>query len=131
MEILFDKNYPKYVVDAIQLIHKLDSTKYFNVSQWTKEVKETQNKPVIFILDRSTRGIDVTTQKHYEEGYRVFAFKLNGKSKIEFFRFALTVLNIWPKVLETVKTEQEPFIYTYKYGGRKLTKILQTVNQAA
>ena len=124
MIILFDQNYPKYVLDALQLIHKLDATKYYRIIYWTNEVVIDQSKPVVFLLDRSLKGIDIVTKKHYEDGYKVFAFKLKRKAKMDPFRFALTILNIWPKVLETVKIQEQPFVYTYRYEGKKLKKVI-------
>jgi hypothetical protein len=122
MKVLFDRNYPKYLLDALQLIHKLDTAQLYNIRYWEKQDENETNNPVVFILDRGKRGLDITTLKHYEAGYRVFAFKLPGKQKIDLFNFSLTVLSLWPKVLETVKAEERPFVFTYKYGGRKLRK---------
>jgi len=122
MKVLFDRNYPKYLVDALQLIHTLDTAKLYNIRYWEKQDENENNNPVVFILDRSKKGLDITTLKHYEAGYRVFAFKLPGKQKINLFTFSLSVLNLWPKVLDKVKEKEKPFVYTYKYGGRKLRK---------
>lgn len=123
MNVLFDKNYPKYLVDALQLIHKLDTQHLYRICYWEKKNEKSKDNPIVFILDRGKKGLDITTMKHYEAGYRVFAFKLNSTQKIDLFNFSLTVLNLWPKVLEAVKVEESPFIYTYKYGGRKLRKV--------
>lgn len=126
MKVLFDRNYPKYLIDALQLIHTLDTAKSCHIRYWEKQDENEPDKPVIFILDRSRKGLDITTLKHYEEGYKVFAFKLPGKQKINLFSFSLTVLSLWPKVLNTVQIEgAAPFIYTYRYGGRKLKKIIE------
>ena len=124
MKVLFDRNYPKYLVDALQLIHKLDTAKSYSVRYWEKQDESAANNPIVFILDRSKKGLDITTLKHYEAGYRVFAFKLPGKQKIDLFNFSLTVLNLWPKVLNAVKVEETAFVYTYRYGGRKLRKAI-------
>lgn len=121
MNILFDNNYPKAVVEALKLIHSIGKGTTFTVTTWTKG--EEAEKPIVFIMDRSKTGIDVTTTKHFEAGYQVFAFKLNPGKKLDMFDLALTVLNLWPKVLETVSTDENPFVYTYRYGGRKLRKI--------
>jgi hypothetical protein len=124
MNILFDQNYPQYVLDALQLVHKLDTSHSYTVASWTKEIEGIE-KPVVFILDRSPRGIDIITQKHYDDGYKVFAFKLKKRAKMDFFLFALTILNIWPEVLKISKTADKPFVYTYRYGGRKPKKIIE------
>ncbi len=124
MKVLFDANYPKYLVNALQLVHQLDTKELFAISYWQKE-QQTSEDSVVFIFDRSKKGLDITTLKCYEAGYKVFAFKLPAKEKIDLFNFSLTVLNIWPKVLETVTDKQKPFIYTYRYGGRKLKKVVE------
>ncbi len=121
MNILFDNNYPKAVVEALKLIHSIGKGKAFTISAWTKG--EEADKPIVFIMDRSATGIDVTTLKHFEAGYRVFAFKLKANKKLDMFDLALTVLNLWPKVLEKVQADENPFVYTYRYGGQKLRKI--------
>ena len=125
MKVLFDRNYPKYLVDALQLIHTLDTTQLCSIRYWEKQDENETTNPVVFILDRSRQGLDVTTLKHYEAGYRVFAFKLPGKQKIDLFNFSLTVLSLWPKVLDTVKADEKPFVFTYKYGGRKLRRAIE------
>lgn len=129
MKVLFDRNYPKYLVDALQLINTLDTAKLCSIRYWEKQDENETNNPVVFILDRSRKGLDITTLKHYEAGYRVFAFKLIGKQKIDLFNFSLTVLSLWPKVLDTVKTEEKAFVFTYKYGGRKLRRAIETLSE--
>jgi hypothetical protein len=125
MNVLFDRNYPKYLIDSLQLIHKLDSAQSCSIRYWEKQDENETNNPIVFILDRSRKGLDITTLKHYEAGYRVFAFKLPGKQKIDLFNFSLTVLSLWPKVLDTVKAEEKAFVFTYKYGGRKLRRAIE------
>jgi len=131
MRVYLDTNYPKNLAEALRLIHamQLSSTVEIIRTQDIKEV-ETSNS-VLFLFDRSKKGLDIVTEKHFEAGYRVFAFKLNSTEKINFFDLSLSLLRLWPKILEEINADTQPFVFTYNYNGKTLSKVKTTQESVA
>ena len=124
MQILFDKNHPKCLLEALSLVHKTDYSKSHNVSFYDKKVKESLFKDqVLFLFDYSKKGLEVTNEKYFESGYKIFLFKTNKKEPLNPFKLTLTIIGLWPQVLEIVKENTSPFIYKFKYCGKKLLKV--------
>jgi hypothetical protein len=88
----------------------------------TAHFDEGDNDSVVFLFDRSKKGIDIVTEKHFEAGYKVFAFRLNSVKKIDLYHLSMTVITLWPKILKTLTIEPNPFIFTYSYSGTTLKK---------
>lgn len=123
MVVYLDPNYPKNLEEALRLLHKLQDPQEYEIVR-TQDIKkaDTQNS-VIFLFDRGKKGIEIVTDKHFESGYRVFAFKSNSTKKIDLFQLALMTLRLWPKVLDAINEEKNPFVYTFTYTGHRLTKV--------
>ena len=123
MRVYFDNNYPKNLAEALQLIHRLQTPPIFDILRTQKFDENDIPNSVVFLFDRSKQGIDIITKKHYESGYRVFAFKLSSTDRIDFFQLSLITMKLWPKILAKIGEETNPFIFTYNYNGRALTKV--------
>lgn len=124
MEILFQQTHPKNLVEALKLVHQTDDSNSFTLSYYDKSVDDSKLKqPVLLLFDYNKRGLEATTEELYKLGFRIFAMKTKREEKLDFFKLSLTILSIWPKIIETVKTENSPFVRTYKYGGQKMTKV--------
>jgi hypothetical protein len=122
MEVYFDLNYPKNLAEALKLVHNLDESKNLSI-QRTQLIEDIDKEnSIVFLIDSAKRGIDIVIDKHFEDGYRVFAFKLNSTDDINFFQLTLMTLKLWPKILHTVSEETDPFVYTFNYNGKYLTK---------
>lgn len=122
IQIYLDCNYPKNLENALQLIHKLQMPHGFNVIRTQQfDEKDISNK-VVFLFDTSKKGIDVVTEKHYEAGFKVFAFKLNSTERIDFFQLSLSTIHLWPKILTAINEGAKPFVFTYNYNGKALKK---------
>ncbi len=118
-----DNNYPKNLAEALRLIHALQRPQEYEIVR-TQDLKEADtDNSVLFLFDRSKKGLDIVTEKHFEAGYRVFAFKLNSTDKINFFDLSLSLLRLWPRILEAIVGETEPFVFTYNYNGKTLSKV--------
>lgn len=125
MQILFQPGHPKYLIEALQLIHKLNKKDAYKIALFEKQLNEIKFKnPVVFLFDSGKKKPEITTIKYFEDGYKVFAFKYS-KEPMNMFDFSLTILNLWPKVLEVIKVENKPFVYTYKCGGKRLKKVIE------
>ncbi len=122
MRVYLDTNYPKNLAEALQLIHDLQYPKSVEIIRTQKFEESDISNSVVFLFDRSKKGLDVVTEKHYEAGYKVFAFKLSSTDRIKFFELSLSILRLWPRILYTIEQETEPFIFTYTYNGKSLTK---------
>ncbi|MBS1586707.1 MAG: hypothetical protein JSS82_14320 [Bacteroidetes bacterium] len=123
MRVYLDTNYPKNLAEALRLIHALQLPQAIEIVR-TQDIKEADAaSSILFLFDQSKKGLDVVTEKHFEAGYRVFAFKLNSTDKINFFDLSLSLLRLWPRILDTITAETEPFVFTYNYNGKTLTKV--------
>lgn len=123
MKLYLDTNYPKNLAEALQLIHKLETPQNFEVIRTQQFDENDISNSVVFLFDRSKRGIDIVTEKHYKAGYKVIAFKLSSTARIDFFQLSLTTLKLWPKILNIITEENNAFIFTYSYNGKSLNKI--------
>lgn len=123
MQICLEQNYPKNLVLALELIHKVDiSTKDIKI-HWDKKLTETDaDSSVVFIFDKGKRALDFTTEQYFEKGFRVFAFKMATADSLNPFELSLTVLGLWRKVINIIDEEKRPFIYTYGYKALRLNK---------
>ena len=60
--------------------------------------------------------------KLLQEGYRLFIMKIDNG--IDFFEFSMTVLKVWPLIIEISKSvNREKFCYTFRYVGKKLNRM--------
>jgi len=123
MKLYLDTNYPKNLAEALQLIHKLETPQNFEVIRTQQFDENDASNSVVFLFDRSKRGIDIITEKHYKAGYKVIAFKLSSTARIDFFQLSLTTLKLWPKILNKIAETNTPFIFTYSYNGKSLNKV--------
>lgn len=110
------------MVTALQLIHQLQNPVQLDISR-TMHFDEPDNNTAVFVFDRSKKGIDIVTEKHFEAGYKVFAFRLNSVDKIDLYQLSMTVITLWPKVIEVLNAETAPFIFTYNYTGKTLKRV--------
>lgn len=123
MEILFDKNHPKSLLEAIRLIQNLDPAEDHTVSFYDTSTKDYELKnPVLFRIDKHKRGIEPATEILYENGFRVFALKFTNQEP-DFFDLSLTVLGLWPTILNLLKKKQNPFIYKNNKQMGRLIKV--------
>lgn len=124
MEILFEKTYPKNLVEALKLIHHTDDAKTFSIFFYDKSVDDSKLfAPVVLLFDYNKKGLSPTTENLFDLGFRIFAMKTKREEKLDFFKLSLTMLGMWPKIIETITAESSPFVRTYRYGGQKLTKV--------
>lgn len=125
MNIYFDRNYPKNLVKALDLIHSIYPTDTYNIIWGDKVLSELdKDQTVVFLFDRAKKGIEITTELHYEDGYRIFAFMTRTTEKTDLFRLSLRVLTLWKKILGRIKEENNPFIFTYGYKSKRLRKVI-------
>jgi uncharacterized protein YbcI len=123
MEIYFDLNYPKNLAQALTLLHDLNQAQDFRIIRTQNIENINKEHSVIFLFDNGKKGLDISTDKHFEDGYKVFAFKLTSAESINFFQLMLMTLKLWSTILNTIQKENQPFVYTFTYQGRSLTKV--------
>jgi hypothetical protein len=124
MEILFEKTYPKNLVDALMLVHQTDAAKSFSLFYYDKSVDDSKLfAPVVLLFDYNKRGLSATTENLYQLGFRIFAMKTRPEEKLDFYKLSLTILGLWPKILETINEKKSPFVFTYKYCGSRLVRV--------
>lgn len=122
-KIYVDVNYPRKLIDALVLIHSLSGNDKYKVIKWSNQdiSDEDASKSILLFLNSPKNELDISIIKHYEEGYRVVVCK-TGNEKLNFFEFAMTVLRIWPRLIELFEIELLACIYTFRYRGKKLIK---------
>ncbi|MCH6236663.1 hypothetical protein [Cognataquiflexum rubidum] len=124
LKILIDPSYPTHLIKSLESIHSLQVTKRIEIHRWSHgiENKFSLNESVFLSIDESKKGLSESTLKHLEDGYRMFVMK--PAKEQDFFEFAMTVLRVWPLIIEKSKSLNiEKFCYTFRYGGKKLNRI--------
>ncbi|ARS40723.1 hypothetical protein CA265_14085 [Sphingobacteriaceae bacterium GW460-11-11-14-LB5] len=112
MDILFDRHYPKNLVEAIKLIQQLDSSALCKVSFYDSAVNDQELvNPILFRVDKHRKGVEPVTEILFENGFRVIALKFPKDKYYDFFDLSLIILNIWPKIITLLKEKNKPFIY--------------------
>jgi hypothetical protein len=122
MKIYIDENYPKSVFDLLKSLHNLSGNNKYEIYRWgDKEVGEKDLKDSIFlVIDYREKGISIPYVKLYENGYRTFVCKAGNLDDFSRFGLAMTLFTVWPSILEKSKMNQDKFLYTFNYGGKKL-----------
>lgn len=120
--IFFDPDYPPALVESIQQIHSLQLERNFEVDEWDNEKisKVGYESSVFLLLDFQKRGVSERILKHVEEGMKIFVCRV--PESLDYFEFAMTVLRVWPFIIEKGQGVKEPCCFTFSYGGRKLTQ---------
>ncbi|PZV76098.1 hypothetical protein CLV31_12618 [Algoriphagus aquaeductus] len=124
LKILIDPSYPTHLIKSLESIHSLQQTKRFEIYRWSNgiENKFSLEESIFLSIDEAKRGLSESTLKHLEYGYRMFVMK-PAKDQ-DFFEFAMTVLRVWPFIIEkSEKAKKDRFCYTFRYAGRKLSKV--------
>ncbi len=122
LKVYLDNNYPKNLAEGLQLVHKLQHPIDYEIIRTQHYDKNDIDNSIVFLFDRSKKGLDIITEKHFEAGYKVFAFKLSSTDRIDLFQLSLITYKFWSKILETISLEVKPFVFTYNYKGKKLKK---------
>ena len=120
MTICLSKSYPKKLVEALQLLHSINPHDAFEIT-WDKDLSnEDAKNTVVFLVDRRLKGLEASTEKYLQNGFKVFALKISPHDKVDLFQIAITVMGIWSKVLHTVKTNPQPFGYRFHSTSTRL-----------
>lgn len=125
LRIYIDENYPKRLVDILVEVHELQREKCYELihgSFPSAKKGELENAILLLLDNKKKKGLEIPTIKHYEDGGRVIACKAGFVEKFDRFEFAMTVLRVWPFIIDKANNEYEPFLYTFKYGGNRLSK---------
>lgn len=122
MKIFIDENYPKTVFELIKSLHNLSGNDKYEISRWGDiEVREDDLKDSVFlVIDFMEKGISIPYERLFEDGYRTFVCKAKKSDDFSRFGLALTLFTVWPSILEKSESTQEKFLYSFKYGGKKL-----------
>ena len=123
LHIFLDIDYPPALVASIQQIHDLQSTKNFEVDKWDnqKVSKIGYESSVFLLVDFQKKGVSERILKHVEEGMKIFVCR--APESMDYFEFAMTVLRVWPFIIEKGQVITEPCCFTFSYGGRKLNRV--------
>jgi hypothetical protein len=124
LKILIDPSFPPQLVDSLKEIHDLQDEKKFEIHSWAEGIEEqfSLSESIFLAVEHSKRGLSEVVVKQLEEGYRMFLMRLG--TRLDFFEFAMTVLRVWPFIIEKAeKSERNIFCYTFRYGGRKLKQV--------
>jgi len=112
MTILFDKQHPKSLIEAIQLLQNLDRSDTYTVTHYDSSINDAELKnPVLFRIDKQKRGLEPVTEILFENGFRVVALKLSEKRKWSLYEISLAIIGLWPKAISLLKEKNTPFIY--------------------
>jgi hypothetical protein len=122
IKVYLDTQYPKNLAEALELLHQMQYPKQYEIVRTANFEDAIIENSVLFLFDRTKKGIDIITEKHFNDGYKIFAFKNNLVPKFDIFQLSVSVLNLWPRIMDAINSENDPFVFTYKYYGSKLKK---------
>ncbi|WP_445457720.1 hypothetical protein [Flavobacterium sp. HNIBRBA15423] len=119
MKIYIDSNYPRPVLKILEDVHNLQKQKKYKIERWEdNEITENDLKDSIFlVVDFQKKGISIPIIKQSEEGYKTIVCRVMDE-KIDRFEFAMTVLRVWPHIIE--KSDSNDKLFSFNYGGKKL-----------
>lgn len=122
MKIYIDSNYPRPVIKILEDVHNLQKLKCYEIERWDDNVfTENDLKDAIFlVVDYQKKGISIPIVKQSEEGYKTIVCRVMDE-KIDRFEFAMTVLRVWPHIID--KALSNDTLFSFKYGGRNLKKV--------
>lgn len=119
MKIYIDSNYPRPVLKILEDVHNLQKLKLYEIERWEdNEITENDLKDSIFlVVDYQKKGISIPIIKQAEEGYKTIVCRIMD-NKIDRFEFMMTVLRVWPQIIENSNSSN--CLYSFRYGGKKL-----------
>lgn len=117
MNIYFDHNYPKDLVTALQVLHSMELNQNHSLYWDDKFDDIDKDNSVVFIFDRAKKNIEITTDKQFQSGYKIFAFRSSSTNVINDFDFSLHLMHQWSKILNIIEEERTPFVFTFTYQG--------------
>ena len=122
MKIYIDSNYPRPVIKILEDVHQLQKEKRYEIERWhDNEINENDLKDSIFlVVDYQKKGISIPIIKQAEEGYKTIVCRVMDE-KIDRFEFAMTVLRVWPHIIE--KAVSSDTLFSFRYGGKNLKKV--------
>lgn len=122
LKIYIHPNFSSKITTILYDLHELQKVKNYEIIKWQNlDESEIDLKTSIFLMtDKEKKGLSVSTLKHYESGYRIVACKL-PKDKLDFFELGMSVLRVWPYIIE--KSSKDDFLFTFKYGGKRLSGV--------
>ncbi|MEX0684364.1 MAG: hypothetical protein WD267_12995 [Balneolales bacterium] len=124
MNIYLDRQYPKNLARALQLLHTISKSDRFTIIYKDKKLVDLdKNNTIVFLFDPAKNGIAPTTIKHYEAGYQVFAFMTRTADKTNLFTLSLQVLSLWKKIIKIIESNRDPFVCTYGYRGMNICQV--------
>jgi len=123
MKIYIDENYPNKVIELLESLHRLTGNGRYIINRWgNDELSHEELKGSIFLgIDYESKGVSIPFQKLYEDGYRIFVCKAANTSEFSRFRLAMTLFTVWPSLLKTSEKNQDKFLYSFNYGGKRLS----------
>lgn len=123
MQIHIDQNYPRHLAEALKSLHTMQRADTVEIF-WNSDMSKVDVKnSVIFLFDNGRRELDIATDLHYKAGYKVVVFTRHSTKYYNFFNLSLTVLRLWPQFIEEVITEEQPYVFAYRYRSKKLKKV--------
>ena len=72
----------------------------------------SSNDTVVFLVTFQKKGLDRRAIQHFRDGFRVFSLRKPYGQPFNAFKQSLTVVTLWKRILEIIKAENTPFIYT-------------------
>ena len=124
MDIYISRDFPNTLIEALQSIYDLQEEDHLKYKLKIWESGEVPDKDllnsIVLMVDYGRKSLEWHITNHFQEGYRVIACRVGKVDQLDFFEWAITVLRVWPKIIEKSKEQQCPFLYSFNYGGRKL-----------
>lgn len=118
MKVLFHVNFPKSLAEALRVLHDMQDPQEIEIGRTIHFDVTNPANTAVFVVDKGIRGLDISTEKQFQAGFKVFALKLAPNTPCTPFKLALVTLQHWPKILQLISQTSTPFIYTYSLNGK-------------
>ncbi len=123
MQIHIDQNYPKNLVEALKALHTMQRDEKIEIL-WNSDLSKIDiQSSIIFLFDSGRKGLDAATEIHFKTGFKVVVFKRHSTKEFDFFNLSLTVLRLWPQLIEEIIEKKDPYVFSYRYRSKKLKKV--------
>jgi len=123
MKLYVDNQYTPGFIRLVTSLHALQFSKTYEIVSglWDNEFKPADT--VVFLWDNSKKGLSQQILKHYSDGYKVFTFKKPYGKPLDPFKVSLLMLSQWKKMLETIESEQGPFLFIINDSKQILKRV--------
>src|SRR6476659_1972187 len=121
MRLYLDNNYQPGIYKIISQIHGLKSPTNYEIIYRDWQDEYNAKDTIVFLINLNKKSIDSTALGYYKDGYKVFIYRKPYDQEFCPYTQAPIMMNHWRKILETIESDSNPYIYSI--NNRTVTKL--------